>query len=197
MAAPPSIGNDPAVVEAVRAVLGGDNEAFAVIVRQYQGAIRTVATVILRDPQAALEVTEEVLVRVWQGLKSYDSTRSLKAWLMGITHRVASDYQQQRAGRARKERGYAQTGVRPAPEQPLDALLADERSRMLWQMVDGLPAGERVAIVLFYREGLSVEQVADTLGVSPGTVKTSLFRARKHLHAMMQGPERNCLESYV
>jgi RNA polymerase sigma factor (sigma-70 family) len=111
--------SDPAVVEAVRAVLAGKNDAFVVIVRHYQGAIRTLATVILRDPQAALEVTEDVLVRAWRGLKSYDPTRPLKAWLMGITHRVASDYQHQRAGRIRKERSYAaQTDLRPAQERP-------------------------------------------------------------------------------
>jgi RNA polymerase sigma-70 factor (ECF subfamily) len=193
-----SSGDDPAVAEAVRAVLAGDQDAFVVIVRHYQGAIRTLATVLLRDPQAALEVTEDVLVRAWQRLKSYDPTRPLKPWLLGITHHVASDYQRQRSRHIQNERSYAaRVGSRSAQEQPLDVLLADEQSRMLWQWIDALPAGERVAVVLYYREGLSVEEVADSLGVSRGTVKTSLFRARKHLRTRMQGPGKNTLENHA
>ena len=84
MMAPQDSGPDPAVVDAVRAVLAGDHDAFALIVRQFQSAILTLATVILRDRQAAMEVTEEVYVRAWRGLKSFDQTRPIKPWLMGI-----------------------------------------------------------------------------------------------------------------
>jgi RNA polymerase sigma-70 factor (ECF subfamily) len=185
---------DAAVVDAVRAVLAGDNDAFAAIVRQFQSVILTLATVILRDRAAALEVTQEVFVRAWQRLRSFDQTRPMKPWLIGIAYRVASDYQRERATRAAKERSsVAQSDTRTTQEQPLDALIADEQSRMLWKLVDSLPPGEQIAVLLFYREGLSVEQVAHSLGVSPGTVKTSLFRARKHLHTMMQRPGMNSL----
>jgi RNA polymerase sigma-70 factor (ECF subfamily) len=192
MAAPQNPDLDPGVVEAVRAVLAGDNDAFAVIVRRFQGAILTLATVILRDREAAMEVTQEVFVRAWRGLKSFDQTRSMKAWLMGIAYRVVWDYQRERATRATKERcALGQGDLRTRQEQPLDALIADEQSRALWKLVESLPPGEQVAVMLFYREGLSVEQVAQSLGVSSGTVKTSLFRARKHLHTMMQKPGMN------
>ena len=177
----------------VRAVLAGDNDAFAVVVRQFQSAIMTLVTLILRDRQAAMEVTQDVFVRAWRGLKSFDQTRPMKAWLMGIAYRVASDYQRQQATRAKKTRDAVAQGVpRSGQEQPLDALIADEQSRILWKLVDSLPPGEQIAVVLFYRDGLSVEQVAASMGVSPGTVKTSLFRARKHLHTMMQRPGMKC-----
>jgi RNA polymerase sigma-70 factor (ECF subfamily) len=193
MTAPQDSGIDPAVVDALRAVLAGDNDAFALIVRQFQSAILTLVTVILRDRQAALEVAQEVFVRAWRRLKSFDQTRPIKPWLMGIAYRVASDYKREQATRAAKERSSAAPGnLRTTQEQPLDALIADEQGRMLWKLVDSLPPGEQMAVVLFYREGLSVEQVAQSLGVAPGTVKTSLFRARKHLHAMMQRPGMKC-----
>lgn len=193
MAAPQNSESDPAIAEAVRAVLAGDKDAFAVIVRRFQGAILTLAAVILHDREAAREVAQEVFVRAWRGLKSFDQTRSMKGWLMGIAYRVASDYQRERAVRTAKERSTAAQGdLRTREEYPLDALIADEQSRALWKLVESLPPGERIAVVLFYREGLSVEQVAKSLGVSPGTVKTSLFRARKHLHTMMQRPGTNC-----
>ena len=181
---------DPAVTDAVRAVLAGRQEEFAVIVRQYQSAIMTLATVLLRDRQAATEVTQEVFVRAWRGLKTFDQTRPMKAWLLGIAYHAASDYRRERTIRAKRERTTAaQDGWQSTQAQPLDVLIASERSRTLWKLIDALPLGEQLAVILFYREGLSVEHVAQSLGVSPGTVKTSLFRARKRLHTMMQARE--------
>jgi RNA polymerase sigma-70 factor, ECF subfamily len=178
---------DAVVADAVRAVLAGNNDAFALIVRQYQSAVMTLATVILRDQQAAAEVTQDVFVLAWQRLKSFNLDRPIKPWLLGIAHHIASDCLRKRAIRARKEAAYVQhAGSTAATAQPLDALIADERSRILWKMIDSLPRGEQLAAILFYREGLSVEQVAESLGVSSGTVKTSLFRARKHLYKLMQ-----------
>ncbi|MEX2092002.1 MAG: sigma-70 family RNA polymerase sigma factor [Pirellulales bacterium] len=188
-------GTDPAVMDAVRAVLAGHQEAFAVIVRQYQSAIMTLAIVLLRDRQAATEVTQEVFVSAWRGLKTFDQTRPMKTWLLGIAYHAASDYKRKRAIRAKKERTIAaQDGWQSTQEPPLDVLIASERSRTLWKLIDALPLGEQPSVILFYREGLSVGQVAQSLGVSPGTVKTSLFRARKHLHTMMQARSAKGLE---
>jgi RNA polymerase sigma-70 factor, ECF subfamily len=185
MAAPNNNDLDLGTIEAVRAVLAGDNNAFAKIVTRYQGTILTVATVMLHDRQAAVEATQEVFVRAWQRLKSFDQSRPMKPWLIGIAHRVASDFQRLRALRAHKDRA-ASKMIRPIETpQPIDLLIRDEGSRMIWKLIDSLPPGEQMAVVLFYREGLSIQEVAESLGVSAGTVKTNLFRARAHLRVML------------
>jgi RNA polymerase sigma-70 factor (ECF subfamily) len=72
----------------------------------------------------------------------------------------------------------------PEPEvaaDALDTLIADERSRRLWQQVAKLSSGERTAVLLYYRDELSVGDIARGLGVTTGTVKTLLFRARRRL----------------
>ena len=73
---------------------------------------------------------------------------------------------------------------------PLEDLIRNEQSRALWQEVYDLPAGERAAVVLFYQQELSVRQVAEALGVTSGTIKTFLFRARRHLRRRLAGPDR-------
>ena len=187
---------DPAMAEAIRAVLAGNNDEFAVIVRKYQNAVLTLITVILRDRQAAIEVTQDVFVRAWQRLKSFDQARPIKPWLLGIACNAAADYRQAQAGRIRRERQLTDCpGPAPLQENPLDALIRDERSRLLWKLIAVLAPGEQVAVVLFYREGLSVDQVAQILEVSPGTVKTSLFRARQHLRTMIGEHGTTYLES--
>jgi RNA polymerase sigma-70 factor (ECF subfamily) len=60
-------------------------------------------------------------------------------------------------------------------------MIADDRSRRVWQVVAALPSAERTAVLLYYREELPVSDIARTLGVTSGTIKTLLFRARRHL----------------
>jgi RNA polymerase sigma-70 factor (ECF subfamily) len=72
----------------------------------------------------------------------------------------------------------------------LEDLIRNEQSRALWQEVFDLPAGERAAVVLFYQQELSVRQVAEALGVTSGTIKTFLFRARRHLRQRLTDPDR-------
>ena len=66
-------------------------------------------------------------------------------------------------------------------------LVADNEGRRLWRHVERLPLGERTAVVLHYRQELSVSEVASAIGVTGGTVKTLLFRARQHLRASLGG----------
>ncbi len=68
---------------------------------------------------------------------------------------------------------------------PLARVITDDRSRRLWERVAALPSGERTAVYLYYRQGMKVADVARALGVTQGTVKTQLFRARQHLRDAM------------
>ncbi len=70
---------------------------------------------------------------------------------------------------------------------PADRLFAEEQSRVLWQAVFALPESQRTAVVLYYRENLTVEEVAHAMGISTGTVKTHLYRARAQIKVTLQG----------
>ena len=68
----------------------------------------------------------------------------------------------------------------------LTALIADERSRRLWEAVAALSSGERTAVMLYYRDEMAVRDIARALGVTTGTIKTLLFRARRHLRERLE-----------
>ncbi len=83
---------------------------------------------------------------------------------------------------------------RPDPSaglDPLQGMIAEDRARRLWLAVESLTTRERVVVVLFYQQELTVREVADNLGVSTGTVKTLLFRARRRLRSMLQNQGEN------
>ena len=112
----------------------------------------------------------------------FDDRRPFYPWLATIAFRLAQDrWQQQRRDRelARRYGAASEEGV--ARDDPLRTVIADEESSRLWQAVEGLPGGEQAAVQLFYRQELKISEAAHLLGVSSGTVKTLLFRARRHL----------------
>lgn len=67
----------------------------------------------------------------------------------------------------------------------LTMLIANERDRRLWQAVAALSSGERTAVILYYRDEMPVRDIAGALGVTTGTIKTLLFRARRHLRGRL------------
>jgi RNA polymerase sigma-70 factor (ECF subfamily) len=70
----------------------------------------------------------------------------------------------------------------PANELPTDRKLeADERARLVWSMIQTLPAKYRVPLVLFHYEGMSYKEIADTLALSLSAVETRIHRAKKQL----------------
>jgi len=167
---------------AVLAVRAGNAESFSTLVRKYQRRVFGLALMYVRNPDAAEEVTQDVFVRAYTHLDAYEVTRPFYPWIATITVRLAQNrlVQQRRVterGAAPPQRDVADG----AAVSPLAALIADEQGRSVWTRVAELPAGERSAVILHYRQDLGIKDVARALGVTAGTVKTFLFRARQRL----------------
>jgi RNA polymerase sigma-70 factor (ECF subfamily) len=174
------------VGDAVRAVLAGDPHAFSIIVEAFQDSIMTIALTLKMNAHAAEELTQDVFVRAYVRLASFDAARPMKPWLAKIACRLAQDeWRNRRKEAMRMSSARDQAEEAGSDSDPLQLLVADERARRLWRAVEKISPAERTAVILYYREGLSVDEVAEATGVSAGTVKTLLFRARDHLKALL------------
>jgi RNA polymerase sigma-70 factor (ECF subfamily) len=172
--------------DVVRDVRRGDREAFGHLVRKYQGRTFGLVLMMVRQPAGAEEVTQDAFVRAFTYLRDYDDARPFYPWLASIAVRLAQNWLL-RHGRTVRREG---TPIEDAPEpgtttSALTALVADEESRRLWQSVAALSSGERTAVILYYRDEMAVGDIARALGVSSGTIKTLLFRARRHLRSRL------------
>lgn len=177
-----------AVRAAVLAVRAGDREAFGRLLDLYQRRLFGLSLTMVRDPEGAEEVTQDAFVRAYTRLELYDERRPFYPWLATIAVRLAQNWLR-RHGRIRAREGAPideQIDHGTPTDDPLDKLITDERDRRLWRAVATLPSGERTAVALYYRQGMKVSEVAQTLGVTSGTVKTFLFRARRKLRDLVE-----------
>lgn len=182
------------IVQRVRA---GDVDAFGQIVKGYERRVFALTVMILRNREGADDVTQDAFVRAFERLDLYDVRRPFYPWLATITMRLSRNWLARHSPGARRETPIQPESSAYASAAPaaLDVLVAEDEGRHLWRLVERLPLGERTAVVLHYRQELSVSEVASAIGVTAGTVKTLLFRARQHLRASLAGATPSTIRS--
>lgn len=186
----PDPAPDEGVVRAsVDRIRRGGPNAFAQIVTRYQHRLFGLVLMMVRDPAAAEDVTQETFVRAFTRLDRYDKSRPFYPWLATIAVRLAQSALRRRSRIVGREGTPLDAASEPLDRgaDALSALIEDEKARRLWRQVSGLPSGQRTAVFLYYKQGMKVADIARTLGVTSGTVKTLLFRARRTL-GRSQGP---------
>jgi len=172
--------------EAIADVRAGRREAYERVVELCQSRLLSFTISLLKDYAAAQELTQDAFVRAYRYLDRFDDRRPFYPWLATIAFRLAQDrWQRQRRDREFAQRYGAADEEGAARDDPLHAVMADEETSRLWQAVQDLPGGERAAVLLFYRQEMKIREAARVLGVSSGTVKTLLFRARRHLRDVL------------
>jgi RNA polymerase sigma-70 factor (ECF subfamily) len=137
----------------------GEEAAYAELVSEHQRMVVQLAMNLLGDRDEALDLSQEVFLRVFRTIHRFRGHSSLRTWI----YRIAGDV----------------PCVRDAG--PDRVLAQKELAAQLQQALDRLPFDQRTAIVLREIDGLSYEEIAYSLGVAVGTVKSRLTRARHAL----------------
>jgi len=157
------------------AAKNGDLDAFEALVRAHTPAVYAHAMRFFGEPAAAEDVVQEVWIKVYRSLRTFDERAKFSTWLFRITRNACLD-----AVRAGKRR--------PLTLDPLDTIaapgdLADEvaLSASLERAIASLPPEDRDAFSAVALFGLTYADAAQALGVPAGTVKSRVFRARRSL----------------
>lgn len=175
----------PPDAELVRAALGGDEEAFGSIVERHMSLAYSVALGVLGEATEAEDAAQESFLRVYRGgLAGFDRSGSFKSWIARIARNVSLNMLRKRRSRLAAERALASArrdegGPRRGSER--DASPAEEILEALMK----LPENHRTALRLFHMEGLSYTEIAGTMDVPLGTVKTYIHRGREALRRQL------------
>jgi RNA polymerase sigma-70 factor (ECF subfamily) len=150
----------------------GDHDAFAELARAAVVRLDQAARLILRDPELARDAVQEALIRAWRDLPKLRDPDRFDAWLRRLTVNACFDQ-----ARSRRRR-LVEVQLMPmhAPVASDTALEQAERDRVD-QVLRRLDAHGRAIVVLHYYLGLPLTEVAVTLGIPIGTVKSRLHRA--------------------
>ena len=170
------------IVEAVRR---GRREGQTEMVGRYAQRIFAMVVRQVPDVMDAQELTQDSFMRAFDHIDSYDPQRaSLSTWLCRIAYRLTLDFLKRRRPLivSMEDSEAWQTDI---SDKELEAELStgrEERIEQLIQMVDDLPADERMLVTLYYYEDRPLTEVAYIMGVEAGVLANRLYRTRKKLY---------------
>lgn len=155
------------------------------------------AYVITRNKHTADDVAQDVFIKAYQHYGTFRGESSLKTWLMKITRNTAISYQKQAFLRkvmliGERSVTYRLDGSDRGITSPSaeSEFLYQEVTDEIWRIVLELPGKFRDPLVLSVHYQLSIEEISAVMGLSPGTVKSRIHRAKKKVAAQMEGSER-------
>jgi RNA polymerase sigma-70 factor, ECF subfamily len=173
----------------VQQCIAGDEDASTRLVTDHQRMVFQLALHLLGDRQEALDLSQEVFLKVFRTLRQFRGQSTLRTWIYRIVVNMASNRQRWWRRRHRSQ----QVGLDDLPNerialsdarswtQPDKVLQQTETHHRVWGALNALPFDQRAVIVLREIDGLSYEEIATSLEVAVGTVKSRLARAREGL----------------
>lgn len=177
----------------VQSCAAGDEAACTRLVADHQRMVYQLALHLLGEPQEALDLSQEVFLRVFRTLGQFRGHSALKTWIYRIVINQASNRQRWWRRRHRNQQVPLDLHIETNGDlpdtrgglMPDRALGQKETATLVWRALDRLPFDQRAVIVLREIDEMSYDEIADSLGVAVGTVKSRLARAREQLRSTL------------
>jgi RNA polymerase sigma factor (sigma-70 family) len=169
----------------------GEREALAPLMERHYRRIHRLALSYLRNQDDALDAVQDTFVKAFQNAARWDGTSEAGPWLSRIAINVSIDrYRRDKRRQAtfsplgEGDRDDTVAGGEPSPER---RALGSELGARIASALRGLPEKQRAVFVLRHYQEMSLDEIAESLGMSLGTVKSSLHRAVHRLRERLQG----------
>ncbi len=162
----------------VREAQAGDRASFSLLVDRYWEHLCRWLLALTGRQDLAEDITQETFLRAWSALARLQTASSFRVWLF----RIARNCLLTRARRGRgKEHVALPTDLPGAEQTPLDSVLETESKQMLLDALSRLPAGYRMAYLLWTQEDFPYSKIALVLGVTEETARWRVCKARQFL----------------
>lgn len=171
----------------------GDEDALSPLMARHERRLYGIAYGYLRNPEDALEVVQDAFVKLFQQSARIDTRAEVGAWLTRVAINAAIDRYRQKKRRGSREIAVESEDLQAVPSRHqrngLDNLHAEDSRRAIEVGLQALNERQRAVVTLRHFADLSLDEIASTLGVRLGTVKSSLNRALARMKTAM-GEER-------
>ena len=170
----------------------GDHDAFATLVNEHQRYVYNLALRVLKDENEALDLAQETFIRAWTALPNFRKQSRFRTWLYRITTNLCYN---RLPNLRRSLNDLDEAIIEEIPNldsrsvSPSYKFEKQELRKYLRQAVEDLDEKYRLLITLRYQDELSYDEIASTLNLPLGTVKTGLFRAKEQLRRAYEAYE--------
>ena len=127
--------------------------------------------------ELAEDIAQDVFVKAYEHLDSFRGGSSVKSWLLSIARNTALDYL--KTAWMRKVQLFPSRFLQASQRSAESEWFGSEEKNRIWSLVLELPRKQREVLILFAHYRMSMKEIAEMLGISEGTVKSSLHRARQ------------------
>ncbi|KPK28950.1 MAG: hypothetical protein AMJ61_00155 [Desulfobacterales bacterium SG8_35_2] len=180
----------------VNKITGGDIQSFKILVEKYQRLVTHIVFRMILNEADREEVCQDVFTRVYQNLSDFKFQSKLSTWISKIAHNTCInclkkkklplyedllEFENKQGNAANNDKYKSIASVQGETMLPDEAAISAEISGLLLKEINQLPAQYRVILTLYHLENLNYEEIAEILELPLGTIKSYLFRARKHL----------------
>lgn len=177
----------PEEIELIKKAQSGDISAFNRIFKRYKPFVDNVLFQYIKDMDEAKDMTNIVFLKVYDKLSTFTAYNSFGGWLRVIANRTAIDYLREMYNKSTVlGTEFDKLSVCASMTTNENDLIGRLTYEQILELLDSFPEKVRHICRLFYVEGLTVEQISETLSTPTGTIKSILSRTRKQLKNKLQ-----------
>jgi len=168
--------------------IAGNEDAIALLVRQYEGSVFRLALSIVGDITEANEITQDTFIAALRALPSYEEQKSFKAWLFTIAVNQSRSHLRKQKALERLKTSLTTLFRVEFQKQtlPEEMVIQNEKEAALWNSLQQMDEKHRIVVVLRYFHELSVTEISEILAIHEGTVHSRLHNAREKLKTALE-----------
>ena len=172
--------------ELVERVQNGDKRAFDLLVSKYQSKIFVIIGRFISDQAEVYDVAQDTFIKAYRALPNFRGDSQFYTWIYRIAINTAKNYLTAKGRRppatdidSQDAENYGISASLKENASPEKLMMRDELKKVIFDTIDSLPDDLKTAITLREMEGLSYEEIAESMGCPVGTVRSRIFRARE------------------
>jgi RNA polymerase sigma-70 factor (ECF subfamily) len=182
----------------INQIIGGDTQAFSVLVDVYKDLVFTLAIRMLKNREEAEEVSQDTFIKIYKALPKFKGESKLSTWIYKVAYNTCLDQIK------KNNRRYDEVAIDSFSENQiktldnaLDALEEKEQQKIIQECLQQLASKDSFLLTLFYFEELSLEEISKVVNMEANTVKVNIHRARKRLgNILKQKLEPETIQNY-
>ena len=175
-------------IELIEQTLGGNQSAYADLVKRHQRFVFTLALRFAKGREDAEEIAQDCFIKAYRSLSAFQQQSKFSTWLYSIVYTTAMTFLRKKridTSSIDDDESYIQIEGKPSG---YDEYNVENKSRSYYlnQAIEQLLPDDATIITMFYKGEQSLEEIAQVMGMEANTVKVKLFRARQRLKEKLE-----------